>query len=325
MTRRFISQLGEGESVDQVFLTLQKQTRSNRNGNLYLQLRLADRTGSVTGMLWNANEKVTEMFECGEYLRVQGTTQIYNGVLQMIVNRIDPVVQADVDPEDFVTVTEKEIETLTTRLREMLRGMKNFPLRNLADCFLMDEEFMRRFCKAPAGIKNHHAFHGGLLQHVINVMELAQDISPRYPEMDADLLLIGAFLHDVGKIEELGYEREFEYTDAGQLLGHLVIAQSMLDEKVAEAEKLSGETFPRELVLRIKHMILSHHGLYEYGSPKVPMTLEALALHYLDSLDSKMHTFTQLMAEDASGDSGWTNYHPSLGRKIFKGSANPEG
>jgi 3'-5' exoribonuclease len=325
MTRRFISQLGEGESVDQVFLTLQKQTRSNRNGNLYLQLRLADRTGSVTGMLWNANEKVTEMFECGEYLRVQGTTQIYNGVLQMIVNRIDPVVQADVDPEDFVTVTEKEIETLTTRLREMLRGMKNFPLRNLADCFLMDEEFMRRFCKAPAGIKNHHAFHGGLLQHVINVMELAQDISPRYPEMDADLLLIGAFLHDVGKIEELGYEREFEYTDAGQLLGHLVIAQSMLDEKVAEAEKLSGETFPRELVLRIKHMILSHHGLHEYGSPKVPMTLEALALHYLDSLDSKMHTFTQLMAEDASGDSGWTNYHPSLGRKIFKGSANPEG
>ncbi len=319
MSRRFISQFGEGETVDQVFLASEKQLRTNRNGNLYIQLRLSDRTGTLNSMLWNANERLYGGFENGDFLRVQGTIQLYNGAIQMIVNRIDRVEPETVDEEDFITVGTREIETLAERLSEMLRGIKNFSLRSLAECFLMDETFMAQFSAAPAGIKNHHAYKGGLLQHVVNVMELANLIAPRYPELDGDLLLVGAFLHDAGKIRELCYERELSYSDEGQLIGHLVIAVSMLEEKAKQAQELSGEPVPDEIMLRLKHMIVSHHGQYDFGSPKLPMTLEANALHYLDSLDSKMHTFQQLVAEDINTDSTWTTYHPSLGRKIFKG------
>jgi len=144
-------------------------------------------------------------------------------------------------------------------------------------------------------------------------------VRTRYPQ-NGDLLLMGAFLHDLGKIDELSYDRDFSYTDVGQLIGHLVMAVSMLERKVAEAEKLSGEPISEELVLRLKHMIVSHHGHYEFGSPKLPMTLEAIALHHLDDLDAKVHSFEKLMADDPNAGSPWTTYHPNLGRKLYKGS-----
>jgi 3'-5' exoribonuclease len=154
-------------------------------------------------------------------------------------------------------------------------------------------------------------------------MELTSVVAPRYPEIEPDLLLLGAFLHDSGKIRELTYERDLSYSDEGQLIGHLVIAVGMLDEKIDEVEKLSGEPFPEQLKLRLKHMVVSHHGEYEYGSPKLPMTLEAIALHYLDNLDAKMHGISQIMQEDANADSPWTPYQPNLGRKLFKGNPEP--
>lgn len=320
MSRRFIGQLGEREAVDEIFLVADKQLRTNRQGNFYLQMRLSDRSGSVTAMMWNANDKLYGSFENGDYLRVQGTAQFYNGALQMIVNRIERVAARDtVDEADFVTLNTTAIDQLAGRLAQMLRGMRNDPLRDLAECFLMDDEFMGAFNSAPAGIKNHHAYRGGLLEHVISLMELVAIVAPHYPELDADLLLMGAFLHDAGKIRELTYERDLAYSDEGQLLGHLVIAVGMLDDKVREAEKLSGEAFPKELVLRLKHMIVSHHGEYEFGSPKLPMTLEAIALHHLDNLDAKMHSLGQLIREDANTDSSWTPYQAHLGRKLFKG------
>ena len=168
-------------------------------------------------------------------------------------------------------------------------------------------------------MKNHHAYVGGLLEHVVNLMELVVRVAPLYPNLNADLLLMGAFLHDAGKIDELVYERDFSYSDEGQLLGHVVMAISMLDKKLRETERLSGEVVPEELVLRLKHMIVSHHGQYEYGSPKLPMTLEAVALSHLDNLDAKMHSFDQLIRDDPNVDSSWTNFHHNLGRKLFKG------
>ncbi|HPM84182.1 MAG TPA: HD domain-containing protein, partial [Candidatus Anammoximicrobium sp.] len=179
--------------------------------------------------------------------------------------------------------------------------------------------FMARFTAAPAGIKNHHAYRGGLLDHVVSLMEVTAAVAPHYPEIDPDLLLMGAFLHDIGKIKELTYERDLAYSDEGQLIGHLVIGVSLLEDKIREAEKLSGEPFPEELRLRLQHMILSHHGEYEFGSPKLPMTLEAIALHFLDNLDSKMHSISGMMREDANDDSPWTPYQASLGRKLYKG------
>ena len=321
MSHRFINQFGDREPVDEVFLAAEKQLRTNRQGNLYMQMRLSDRSASVTAMMWNAGEKVYRSFENGDYVRVQGTAQFYNGALQMILTRIEPVDAREVDESDFVTLGTMDIDQLAERLREMLRSMNNYPLRNLAECFLIDEEFMDGLTSAPAGVKNHHAYHGGLLEHVLSLMELTAVVAPRYPDIDRDLLLMGAFLHDAVKIRELTYERDLGYSDEGQLIGHLVIAVGMLDQKVHEAEELSGETFPEELALRLKHMIVSHHGEYEFGSPKLPMTLEAVALHYMDNLDAKMHSLGQLIRDDANTDSPWTPYQANLGRKLFKGES----
>lgn len=320
MSRRFISQLGERENVDEVYLASEKQMRANRNGNLYLQVRLADKTGSVTGMLWNAGDRLYDSFANGDYVKIQGTTQFYNGNLQMILNRIERIEPARIDQSDFVTLSSLEVDQLAQRASSLLRAVSNYHLRNLAECFLVDESFMQKFTAAPAGIKHHHAYRGGLLQHVVSLMELVAVVAPRYPEVDPDLLLLGAFLHDMGKIDELTYDRDLGYSDEGQLIGHLVIGIGMLEEKIREAERLSGEVFPRELALRLKHMIVSHHGEYEFGSPKLPMTLEAIALHYLDTLDAKLHSIGGLMQTDANVDSSWTNYQSQLGRKFFKGS-----
>jgi 3'-5' exoribonuclease len=193
-------------------------------------------------------------------------------------------------------------------------------LKTLAECFLVDEELMAKFARAPAGVKHHHAYHGGLLEHVVNLMEVVSRVAPCYPQIDRDLLLTGAFLHDVGKIEELSYDREFAYTNEGQLIGHLVMAVGILEEKVREAEKLSGDPIPEDTVLRLKHMIVSHHGEYDFGSPKLPMTLEAVALYFPDNLDAKVFAFHQQLRDDPNVDSPWTHYNPTLGRKLFKGS-----
>lgn len=319
MKRQFIGELSDRSNVNEVYLVSEKQLRSNKNGNLYLKVRLSDRSGSVIGMLWNATESTNNLVDNGDYARVQGSAQVYNGALQLILTRIERVDPRGVIESDFVTLGSGELDEYAQKLTAMLRSMEDVYLRSLADCFLMDEQFMTQFTSAPAGVKNHHAYKGGLLQHVVSLMELCRAVAPRYPEINADLLLMGAFLHDMGKTVELSYDRELGYTDEGQLLGHVVIAVGMLEEKLRACEKLMNEPFPKELALRLKHMILSHHGEYEYGSPKLPMTLEAIALHYLDNLDAKIFSVGQIMREDPNKESPWTPYQPSLSRMLFKG------
>ena len=319
MTRRFINQLADADDVSEVFLASGKQLRPNRNGNLYLQVQLSDRTGSVNAMMWNANDRVYRSFNNGDYVQVEGAAQIYNGSLQIIASQIRTADAGQLNDGDFQTLTGGDIDSLLARLKEIVQSVRNHHLRNLADCFLMNEAWMDKFTCAPAGIKLHHAYRGGLLQHVVALMELAQFVGARYPEINGDLLAIGALLHDVGKIDELAYQRDMSYTDLGQLIGHAVIGVGIVDQLVQQAEELSGEQIPEQLVLQIKHMIVSHHGTLEFGSPKVPMTLEAVALHYLDSLDSKINSFGQLIRDDPNSDSGWTAYHSNISRKLFKG------
>jgi 3'-5' exoribonuclease len=185
---------------------------------------------------------------------------------------------------------------------------------------LTDESLMAKLRSAPAGVKNHHAFRGGLLQHVASLLKTAEFVATHYPMLDRDLLIMGVFLHDLGKTQELTYEPDLGYTDAGQLLGHMVLAVSMLDEKIRRTETLSGEGFPESLAVHLKHLIISHHGQYEFGSPKLPMSREAIALHFIDDLDAKLHLFDQLIEEDVNSESAWTIYHSQLGRKIYKGT-----
>jgi 3'-5' exoribonuclease len=320
MPRRYANELNHQEAVNEVFVANDKQLRPNRNGNLYLQVTLSDRTGSVAARLWNAGEALYKSFENGDYIRIEGTAQLFQGTMQIIVSKLHKVDASEVDEADFAPVPAVDADKLMQRLTGMLRGMTDPELKTLAECFLMDEALMAKFSMAPAGTKNHHAYHGGLLEHVVNLMEVVLRVSPCYPQINGDLLLMGAFLHDLGKIEELSYDRGLTYSDEGQLIGHLVIAVGMVDRKVAEAEKLSGETISQETVLRLKHIIVSHHGEYAFGSPKLPMTLEAVALCQLDNLDAKINTFANLMKEDPNVDSPWTTYNPNLERKLFKGA-----
>ena len=321
MTRRYVNQLANGESVDELFLVADKQLRANRQGNLYLHLELRDKTGAVGARLWNATEALARTFEPGDYLHARGKVQVYQGALQLILSHIDVADPTRADPEEFLPQASQNVAKLTVRLRELLLSLREPHLRALAECFLIDDEFLRKFTSAPAGVKNHHAYHAGLLEHVVTLMTVADRIIDLYPDVDRDLLLAGIFLHDVGKVNELSYDRAFAYSDEGQLIGHLVMGVEMLRDKAERTADLTGEPFPPELLLRLKHMIVSHHGALEFGSPKVPMTPEAVALHFLDNLDAKIHAVTREIRDDPGRESNWTPFNQNLGRRLFKGAA----
>jgi 3'-5' exoribonuclease len=317
--------LSHGDTVEDVYLVTDKQLRANRNGNLYLQVELRDKTGIISSRLWNASEAIYRSFNDGDFVTVVGKVQLFQGAPQMILSNISRAVRQHLDLGDYLQQTPRDRDKLLARMKEVLFGIGNPPLRALMECFLIDEEFVDRLISAPAGIKNHHAYVGGLAEHIVNLLETAQRILDLYPAVDPDLLLAGIFLHDIGKVHELSYDNAFRYTDEGQLLGHLVIGVEMLSARARQSEELTGEPFPHELLLRLKHMIVSHHGSYEFGSPKLPMTPEAIALHHLDNLDAKVHNFEQQITGDPNQDSAWTTYDASLGRKLFKGSVEQRG
>lgn len=319
--RRFVQQLADGDLVEEVYLVVDKQLRANRNGNLYLQVDLRDRSGTINARMWNAGEQLFRTFEAGDFLFIKGKVQLFQGSLQMILNHAERIPAEEIDLANFLPHTEKDVGTMFDRLRTTLRGLGNPHLRALVESFFIEDGFAEDFCRAPAGIRNHHAYLGGLLEHVVNLLDAADRVLPLYPDVDRDLLLMGIFLHDVGKVRELSYGRSFAYTTEGQLIGHLVIGVEMLTAMAAKVPDLTGEPFPRELLLRLKHMILSHHGTYEFGSPKLPMTPEAIALHYLDNLDAKVHSFSRDIREDRNQSSAWTPFNQALQRRLYKGGS----
>lgn len=322
MSRRFVDQLRDGDNLDDVYLVTDKQLRANRNGNLYLLLELRDRSGGISARLWNAGDHTARGFDPGDFLHATGKVQLFQGSLQVILNTIERVESQKVELTDFLPHTEQSIPKLMERLKGYLLRLSNPHLRALAECFLMDDGFMRGFTTCPAGVKLHHAYVGGLLEHVVSMMDASDRLLPLYPGVDRDLLLMGVFLHDAGKIRELTYSRAFGYSDEGQLVGHLAIGLGLLDEVAAKVPDLTGEPIPRELMLRLKHMILSHHGTLEWGSPKVPMTPEAMLLHLVDMVDTRMHQVVRELREDRNNATAWTPYNANLGRRFYKGGGN---
>jgi len=324
MSRRFVEQLRDGDAIDDIYLATEKQLRANRNGVYYIQMELRDRTGGISARLWNANEQLFRQFDNGDFVRVEGKVQLFQGTLQAIAERIERVEQNKVETRDFLPKTEQDIPKLYDRLKATLLKLGNPHLRALAECFLMDDAFVRDFITAPAGIKLHHAYIGGLLEHTLTMMEIAEKLLPYYPGTDRDQVLMGAFLHDAGKTRELTYMRAFGYTDEGQLVGHIPLGVEMLAEKAAKTADLTGESFPRELLVRLKHLILSHHGAMEHGSPKVPMTPEAMLLHSIDLVDTRMHMVLRDLREDRNNPTAWTPYNHNLQRRFYKGGPNGE-
>lgn len=321
MPRRFVRELTNGESIDEVFLVSEKQIRPTRNGTTYLHLDLRDRTGVIAARLWNVNEQQTRAFEKGDFLAIRGRVQQFQGALQLIISSFERIEPQAVDPADFLPHTEQDVDQLLIKLRGYLRGMNNPQLRRLAECFLIDQDFMALFARVPAGVRNHHAYLGGLLEHVVSLMDLVDRVAPLYPAIDRDLLLMGVFLHDIGKVRELSSASGLTYTDEGQLVGHIVLGVEMLNEKVRYMHQMNGDSLPDEILWRLKHMIVSHHGELEMGSPVIPMTPEAIALHHLDNLDAKVHSFVRDIKEDRGQGTSWTSFSPSLNRRLYKGGS----
>jgi len=321
--RRFIADLGPGERIeDQVFLIASKDLRMTTNGSLYIHCVLRDRTGQLLARLWQATEELYHRMPEGGFLCFKGRTESYKGSLQFIIEAMEDVDPAAVDLADFLPHTSQDVDQMFARVKQILRGVRNPHLLGLLKAFVTDEPLMARFRKAPAAIQMHQAYLGGLLEHTLNVLELAVLVLPRYPQLDADLVLTGAFLHDIGKTAELTYETNFAYTNEGQLVGHIVQAIVWIEEKIRQVQQELGEPFPSDLKAALEHLVLSHHGDYAFGSPKLPAMPEAVLLHYLDNLDAKVHMFLDKIASDPDRESDWTSYMPQLGTKIFKHRAD---
>ncbi len=321
MHRQFIADLQARDSVDEIYRVAEKQVRSNRQGNDYLLLQLMDRSGQISGLRWNAGQALYETFQKGDYLRVLGTTQLHNGLMQIIIQDFETVPAAKINPEDFAKTSPQEAEALVNELKNLLGTITNPHLKRVLQAYLSDEVLMDKLRRAPAGIKTHHAYEGGLLRHVLDLLRIANSVAPHYAQLDREMLLVGVFLHDLGKLDELSFDGDLSYSDPGQLLGHLVQGVVDLERRAAQLAKETGQPIPNEVLWRLQHMIASHHGQLDYGSPKVPMTIEAIVLAYLDDLDAKVNQATDLIETDRNTDSDWTAFHPLMGRKLYKPSA----
>ena len=308
-----ISSLETGQSVTGVFMVASKEIRQKRGGDHFLSLTLVDRSGDIEAKMWDNVEKVMDTFERDGFVRVKGVLQIHLNKLQFTIHTLQAVPETEIDLADFFPASTRDPEEMFAELRGHIDGFTNTHLQGLLNAIFNDAGIARRFKRAPAAKSIHHAWLGGLIEHVLSVCHLSKLVGAHYPHVDVDLLLTGAILHDIGKIEELNYERGFSYSDEGQLLGHILIGLRLIQEKMALLPD-----FPPRLRTLVEHLVASHHGTMEFGSPKVPMTAEAMLLHHLDNLDSKMETVRGAVERDKLSDGPWTTYIPSLERPLLK-------
>ena len=313
MKEFFVQQCAEHENknITASFVVASKQVKPKKSGDPYLALTLADRTGSIEAKMWDGVPEAMGTFEQDDVIKIRGLINKYNGRFQLTIHKIRRMDESEVEYADYLPKTSKDVDALWQTLAEFIASFKDENLKALVLSFMADPELERGYKNAPAAKTLHHAFIGGLLDHVVSLFTSCDLVCRNYPSVNRDLVLTGAFLHDIGKIHELSYARSFGYTTSGQLLGHMIIELEMLHQKLA-----AFPDFPPQLKILIEHMIISHHGQYEFGSPKLPMFPEALLLHYMDDLDSKMEAMRAQFARDLS-DSDWTAYNPSLGRPLL--------
>ena len=308
-----IAALEVGQPATGVFLVNHKDIRQKKGGDHFLSLTLADRSGDIDAKMWDNVDKVMDTFERDGFIRVKGVAQIHLNKLQFTIHTLQPVPETEVELADFFPASSRDPEEMFAELRGHIAGFTNQHLKALLNAIFDDAGLARRYKRAPAAKSIHHAWLGGLLEHVLSLCTLCKSVGPHYGQVDMDLLLTGAMLHDIGKIDELNYERGFSYSDEGQLLGHILIGLRLINEKLA----LLSE-FPPRLRTLVEHLVASHHGTLEFGSPKVPMTAEAMLLHHLDNLDSKMETVRGAVEKDKLADGSWTTFIPSLERPLLK-------
>jgi len=315
MGHRFINQIGPGEAIDDIYLIKDPVLRSTTKGDPYIAMFLCDRTGQLNGRMWQAGQDVYMGLPKPGFVAIQGRSELYQNSLQIVVNAIRPADPSQVKIEDYLASTTKDIQVMFSQLKEILGRISHRQIKALVDQFLADTSLMDRFCKSPAAIKIHHDYLGGLLEHTHGMLQVAQAILPFYPQLQPDLVLAGIFLHDMGKVEELAYERAFSYTDSGQLIGHIVKTVLMIHAK-AEQAKQSGCPIAQEVLDAIDHIVLAHHGAYEFGSPKLPATAEAFMVTYVDQLDARLNQVST--ATGGEGDGNWTVWQNSLQTRLYR-------
>src|SRR5436309_7735163 len=302
----------ENKVVISSFVVIAKQVKPKKSGEPYLALTLGDRSGHLEAKMWDNVADTIDAFDQEDFIKVKGLINKYKNRFQLTIHKLRRLLDSEVEFADYLPKTTKDIGELWQTLAAFVAEFQNPHLKGLVEAFMADPEIAEAYRTAPAAKSLHHAYIGGLLDHVVSLFRSCDLVCRNYPQIDRDLLLTGAFLHDIGKIHELAYTRSFSYTSRGQLLGHMVIELEMLQAKIAD---IPG--FPDELKTLLEHLIISHHGQYEFGSPKLPMFPEALMLHYLDDLDSKMESMRAHFEREAESDSTWTSYNPSLGRVLL--------
>ncbi|PLY04166.1 MAG: HD family phosphohydrolase [Desulfuromonas sp.] len=309
----YVENIRERDWVESVFLVREKITATAKNGKPYLTLKLMDRSGEVEGRVWDNVEALSATFDRDDFVQVSAKASVYLGKMQLVVQKLVRLDEKLVDLRDFLPVATRSLDGMIVEFRELIASLANPHLRALMEAFLEDQDFMQAFCRAPAAKSMHHVYLGGLLDHSLSVAQLAHDVSSHYPEVDRDLLVVGALLHDIGKVAELRYSRSFEYTDAGKLLGHIVMGVELVEEKIRELND-----FPTLTGTLLKHLLLSHHGQYEYGSPKRPKTLEAVVLNFIDDLDSKINGISSYLQKENTEYGQWTGYHRLYERYFYR-------
>ena len=316
MGHKFINAIEPGQTIDDIYLIREPILRSTTRGDLYIAMYLLDRTGQLNGRMWQATETIYKALPKPGFVHIQGRSELYQNNLQIIINNISVVDSDKVNIDDFLARTTKDIGQMFDEVKKIIGRVRNPQLRAIVNEFLADNELMEKFRNVPGGMKLHHDYIGGLLEHVHNMLRVAVSILPLYPNVQADLVLTGIFLHDIGKTEELAYDMAFTYTDSGQLIGHIVKSVLMLNRKV-DALRARGMDVEPDIVDTLGHIILSHHGEYEFGSPKLPAMLEAYMVYYIDDMDAKLNLVASAIDEE-TGDSNWTAWKNALQTRLYR-------
>jgi len=316
MVHKFINQIEPGEAIDDIYMVKEPILRSTTRGDLYIAMFLADKTGQLNGRMWQATETIYKALPKPGFIHIQGRSELYQNSLQIVINNISVVDPSKVCLDDFLARTDKDVEQMFKEIKQIVARIKNPQLRALVGEFLDDAGLMEKFCSAPGGVKLHHDYIGGLLEHTHNMLRVAVAVLPLYAQVQADLVLAGIFLHDMGKTEELSYEMAFSYTDSGQLIGHIAQTLLLVNRK-ADVLAAKGTPVDKAVLDAIGHIILSHHGEYEFGSPKLPATPEAFMVYYIDDLDAKVNQVTSAI-DNEPGDSDWTAWKSALQTRLYR-------
>jgi 3'-5' exoribonuclease len=302
--KTYIDEIKENDHIDSLFLVKEKSSGVTKTGNPYLKLKLIDRSGEIEGRIWTSVEAFAESFEKDDFVHVNGRAVSFQDRLQINVTHIERIGEEVILLSDFFPMTEKNIDEMLQSLIEISQQVKNEHLGRLLRLFWEDAAFLERFKMAPASKWLHHSYLGGLLEHTLSLTQLVLKNISHYTGLNVDLLITASILHDLGKVDELSYQRSFDYSDEGRLLGHIILGIERVEDKIRQLLD-----FPKDLSMLLKHLLLSHHGQYTWGSPKRPMTLEAVMLHYLDDMDAKINGIQQFLRTQVEEGSRWSPYH----------------